>query len=202
VLFRSALELLGARESIGSETVGRWMLFISNQGTDDHVIREWTALEPNSSYELLGTVHTPPATIVGGHVLFTLRVDRNGEEVRCAAYEPSKGFRSIVRSLRPGDRVRAVGELRERPRTLNLEKLEVIELHPAPVKVSNPTCSFCGKKMKSVGAGQGYRCRGCHTKAAGPETVLEERELKIGWYEPPVCARRHLAKPLKRMRSY
>jgi tRNA(Ile2)-agmatinylcytidine synthase len=189
-------ELVRARETIRSEPVDRWMLFITNQGTDDHVIREWTELHPDSSYEVEGEVHTPPRTVPGGHTIFSL-VTRGGE-IDCAAYEPSKGFRDIVRGLRPGDRLRAVGELRREPRTLNLEKFEVLSLAPSFVKVSNPSCS-CGRKMKSVGRGQGYRCRECKTKTTTAVLRREPRTLSSGWYEPPVCARRHLAKPLKRM---
>ena len=39
-----------------SEPVDRWMLFITNQGTDDHVITEWSELVPNSSYLVEGEV--------------------------------------------------------------------------------------------------------------------------------------------------
>jgi tRNA(Ile2)-agmatinylcytidine synthase len=173
------------------------MLFITNQGTDDHVIRPWTELVPDSSYEVEGKVFTAPSTVPGGHVIFSLGT-RAGP-VDCAAYEPSKAFRDIVRALRPGDRVRVIGELRREPRTLNLEKFEVVSLAPSFIKVANPSCLSCGRKMKSAGREQGYRCRECGTKA--PEGVLraEPRALSPGWYEPPVCARRHLAKPLQRM---
>jgi tRNA(Ile2)-agmatinylcytidine synthase len=193
----SAMELIRAKDSIRSEPVDRWLLFISNQGTDDHVIREWSALEPNSSYDIPGEVAAIPVTVPGGHVIFSLRTTAG--DVDCAAYEPSKEFRQVVRALRPGDHVRAIGELRESPRTLNLEKLMVVSLARSMMKAANPRCPECGKGMKSIGKGQGYRCRDCGTKAL--EAVMEEepRTLRPGWYEPPVCARRHLSKPLKRM---
>ena len=61
--------------------------------------------------------------------------------------------------------------------------------------------STCGKNMKSIGKDQGYRCKKCGTKlpeeSADYETV--ERELEPGFYEVPVCARRHLSKPLQRL---
>jgi tRNA(Ile2)-agmatinylcytidine synthase len=189
-------ELVRARDSVRSEPVDRWMLFITNQGTDDHVISEWSELVPDSSYEVEGEVRSTPSTVPGGHAIFSLKT--RGGEIDCAAYEPSKGFRDIVRALRLGDRLRAVGELRREPRTLNLEKFEILSLAPSFLKVSNPSCS-CGRKMKSVGRGQGYRCRECGTKASMAVLRPEPRSLSLGWYEPPVCARRHLAKPLKRM---
>jgi tRNA(Ile2)-agmatinylcytidine synthase len=92
-----------------------------------------------------------------------------------------------------------MGELRETPRTLNIEKFELVEMAASFTKVANPPCPSCGKNMKSIGKGQGYRCRGCGTKATAPLTKREERPIAPGWHEPPVCARRHLSKPLKRM---
>jgi tRNA(Ile2)-agmatinylcytidine synthase len=144
-----------------------------------------------------GEVLTTPSTVQGGHVIFTLSTKVGPLE--CAAYEPSKSFRNVVRSLRPGDLVKAIGELRDRPRTLNLEKFQLVRTAPSFTKVSNPSCPACGKNMKSIGKGQGYRCRECGTKALEPVREPESRVLAPGWYEPPVCARRHLAKPLKRM---
>lgn len=193
----SHLELIKAMRSIASEPVDRWLLFITNQGTDDHVISEWQELVPNSTYLVEGEVLSVPSTVPGGHVIFTMSTKVGPLE--CAAYEPSKSFRNLVRSLRPGDLLKAIGELREQPRTLNLEKFQLVRAAPSFTKVSNPSCPSCGRHMKSIGKGQGYRCRECGTKTLEPVREAEERDITPGWYEPPVCARRHLAKPLKRM---
>lgn len=193
----SAPELVMAMLSLVSEEKESWQLFITNQGTDEHIIRDWETLAPNSSYDVAGEVIKGPWTVRGGHVLVGIRAD-NGTELEAAAYEPSKSFRQKVRSLRKGDRIRALGEVREDRGTLNIEKMEVLSLAPSTVKRSNPVCR-CGRHMKSVGAGQGYRCRECGTRAAEAVTEPEERAISLGWYEPPVCARRHLSKPLKRM---
>ncbi|NLK25434.1 MAG: DUF1743 domain-containing protein [Euryarchaeota archaeon] len=193
----SAFELVMAMRSIPSETVESWLLFITNQGTDDHIIRDWKELTPGSSYEVVGEVIRKPWTMRGGHVFVELRTD-NCPVVKAAAYEPSKSFRDAVRALRRGDRIRVLGEVREDLGTLNIEKMEVLYLAPSKIKTANPLCQ-CGRRMKSVGANQGYRCRKCGTRAREAETELEERTVSTGWYEPPVCARRHLSKPLKRM---
>ena len=117
------------------------------------------------------------------------------------AYEPSKQFRTIVRSLHPGDRVIAVGAVREVPRTLNLEKLRILYTARPARKAANPWCAGCGKRAKSVGKTGGFRCARCGRRFARKEAEWEmvPRDLAPGWYEPPVGARRHLSKPLKRM---
>jgi len=153
-----------------------------------------------SSYLVKGKVTEKPRTIVGGHVIFRLAT-RKGQAVDCAAYEPAKSFRSIIRELVPGDEIEVMGELRGEPRTLNLEKIHVMKLAVEMRKISNPGCPKCGKAMRSIGQGMGYRCRVCGARSKRSEAIVEKvpRGISLGWYEPPVCARRHISKPLKRM---
>ncbi len=192
------LETAKAAASVRSEAKDRWLTFMSNQGTDDHIIRKG-ALRPWSSYLVRGEVSSGPRTIAGGHVIFQL-LTKGGDRLDCAAYEPSKGFRGVVRQLALGDLVEVMGELREEPRTLNLEKLHVIGLAKMERKASNPVCPVCGKSMGSMGSGGGYRCKRCRAKAStGERWEPVGRNIEIGWYEPPVRSRRHISKPLKRM---
>jgi tRNA(Ile2)-agmatinylcytidine synthase len=53
--------------------------------------------------------------------------------------------------------------------------------------------------MKSKGKNQGYKCIKCGTTEKKPITREKKRLVKTGFYEVPVCARRHLSKPLKRL---
>jgi tRNA(Ile2)-agmatinylcytidine synthase len=193
-------DLPQAMAAIRSEPVDRWILFLSNQGTDDHVLTRWSELLPARTYSIRGRIVSEPRTVPGGHTLVTMLPDRSEQVLDLAAYEPSKSFREVVRGLRPGDMVRAIGELRAVPRTLNLEKLEVLDLADVTVKTANPNCPKCHKSMQSLGRNAGYRCKVCGDKrpATAETRTVEERTLGLGWYEPPVSARRHLSKPLKR----
>lgn len=190
-----------AMASIRSEAKDRWLLYLTNQGTDDHIVPASSKLTPGSTYRIRGEVASAPRTLAGGHVLFELAA--KGTTVDCAAYEPSKGFRGSVRALREGDVIQAIGELRERPRTLNLEKFELLKLAPVRQKVANPRCPKCDKSMQSLGKTAGFRCRKCGHKEdrSKAEFVQMPRGIDLGWYEPPVCTRRHLSKPLKRMQD-
>lgn len=194
-------ELLDGMRMIDSEAIDRWNLFLTNQGTDDHLVGK--SISDVGDYEsviLRGRVSREPNNLAGGHVVFEIE-DMKGK-IECTAYEPTKQFRSVVRSLRVGDELRVFGSVRDTPKTINLEKIEILRLEKKSRKMSNPICPECGKSMKSAGKGSGYRCRECHTKAAENEArVVEvEREIELGFYEPPVCARRHLSKPLSRMK--
>jgi tRNA(Ile2)-agmatinylcytidine synthase len=115
--------------------------------------------------------------------------------VRCMAYEPTKGFRNIVRQLVAGDGVIVVGSYKKG--SMNLEKVKITALAPA-ITTRPPLCPACTKRMTSNGKGKGWKCKKCGARADVPDVREHSRTLKTGWYEVPPTARRHLAKPLCR----
>jgi len=193
-------ELLKAAQSVRAEESPGFIIFETNQGTDDHLqercIRD---IQEYESVILKGEVIAESRTLPGGHVVFTLSDDTG--EIDCTAYEPTKEFRDWVRALGVGDELVVCGGVRQDPFTVNLEKLQVIGLAQRRRKLSNPVCGDCGISMKSIGRNQGYRCRRCGRKVGEEEAAYEIHapDISPGWYEVPVCARRHLAKPLERM---
>ena len=190
-------DLIRGFEMIKTEPLDRWAIFLTNQGTDDHIIHNPRELVPNQSYLLHGKVSSKTRHIEGGHVFFDL--DTGLGEVTCGAYEPSKEFRHMVDWLCKGDEVEVIGELRDDPRTLNIEKIHVISVVEEYRKVSNPICPICSRTMKSTGSGKKFKCKKCGTKSYTPVMLPVRRQVVPGWYEPPTAARRHLSKPLKRM---
>jgi tRNA(Ile2)-agmatinylcytidine synthase len=186
-------ELPRALGMIRGEQPDRWLVFVTNQGTDDHVLNPGISI-PRTAGRYAGTVSQAPHTLVGGHVVFGLGA------MGVTTYEPARQFRQVVRSLLPGDCVEVIGSVREEPRTLNLEKLRVVRLVPFERKVANPVCPECKVHMKSRGRGAGFRCRRCKRRAEPTEARYQgaPRRITVGWYEPPTGSRRHLSKPLKR----
>jgi tRNA(Ile2)-agmatinylcytidine synthase len=124
--------------------------------------------------------------------------DVSGDVIDCAAFEPTKNFRELIRKLIPGDRVVVYGSVTEN--TINIEKIKITELSKA-YDIRNPPCPSCGKRMKSSGSGQGYRCKKCSTSSEIPEKTEVKRDIVPGFYEVPPCARRHLAKQLLRFKN-
>ena len=195
----SASELPEAKSMIRGEAPASWLLFLTNQGTDDHIVpRRIRDLSAGLSVRVRGSVTSPPRTIEGGHVI--LRIS-DGKEIDAAFYEPSGPLRKVARELMPGDQVTVFGAVRDHPRSINVEKVLITQLAQPTVKVSNPKCPECSKNMGSVGAGQGFRCKKCGKKAseAAAEKVPLSRGIDIGWYEPSVASRRHLYMPVRRL---
>ncbi|MFA6226276.1 MAG: tRNA(Ile)(2)-agmatinylcytidine synthase [Methanoregula sp.] len=183
-----------ARQQIQSEAPGIEQIWVTNQGTDAHLLPGMIGhLGELLSYVVLGTVINLPEIKAGGHVSFIMK---DGDfAVRCMAYEPTKNFRQIIRQLVPGDEVIAVGSFKKG--SINLEKIRIVSL-ARPMITRPPFCTTCNKRMTSDGKGKGYKCKRCDARAADPDVLETARSLKAGWYEVPSTARRHLAKPLCR----
>ncbi|HXW98507.1 MAG TPA: DUF1743 domain-containing protein, partial [Methanomicrobiales archaeon] len=190
----SPLSVELARSFVRTEEPGLEQAWFTNQGTDGHLEEgEIGALIEGHSYHIRGTVGGNAVTGKGGHVAIPL--ESGGSEIRCMAYEPTKGFRDVVRALVPGDVVEACGSCKGG--SLNLEKIRLVEPARDAVTMA-PLCPSCGKRMTSAGNGKGYKCRQCGNRAVEGEERVRERAIRPGWYEVPSCARRHLAKPLAR----
>jgi len=183
------------------EPIERWMIFRSNQGTDAHLPSSPAAISSIRAYESVcaeGTVNVPPRAIRGGHLIFT--IGDSTSDIECAAYEPTGSFRSAVSKLVRADRVRVFGGVRlleDGTLTLNVEKLQVLELHEA-VQSRPPICHRCGTRCTSSGLGQGYRCRKCGCWQHRREELPSPRAISVGTVVPPPRANRHLTKPPKR----
>jgi tRNA(Ile2)-agmatinylcytidine synthase len=183
-----------ARQMIHSESPGIEQIWITNQGTDAHILSGRIGeMREGFSYRVSGVVADAPSTTTGGHVSFTIGDD--SRTVRCMAYEPTKNFRQIVRGLLQDDEITAYGSYKKG--SINLEKIRITKL-ASPVVSRPPVCSTCNKRMTSDGTGKGYKCKKCGIHAKEPDLQKISRTLRPGWYEVPPTARRHLAKPLCR----
>jgi tRNA(Ile2)-agmatinylcytidine synthase len=185
------------------EPVGRWLIFRSNQGTDSHLthVAALNQVVPYSSVVAEGLVSRNPRIVPLRHVVFSIK-DSTGE-VDCAAYEPTGALRKIARQLMVGDSVKVYGAVRKpsagRRLTINLEKINVKSVAPR-FMLENPVCLDCGRRLESVGKGQGFRCKKCGKRFpnARKEKVAMKRELTPGLYVTSTRSQRHLTKPLRR----
>ncbi len=188
--------IMRAFRIVKTEEIDRYTVFITNQGTDMHLVGEEDVdcLENYRSYVLRGKVIEEPYDIEGGHVFF--KIETRFGVVKCAAFEPTKQFRGVIRKLKKGDLVEVYGSMKRD--TINLEKINVLKLTDVYVE-ENPLCPICGRRMESTGRGKGFRCRKCKTRAYEKIRRKIKRDIDPGFYEVPPCARRHLSKPLIRM---
>jgi tRNA(Ile2)-agmatinylcytidine synthase len=185
------------------ETVERWMIFRTNQGTDAHLKKARTVneIKPYNPVVVQGVVSKEPRVIQGGHVIFTIK-DNTGE-VDCAAYAPTVTLCKTARKLMTGDVLKVYGGVRssssEHGMTINLEKMNVLEL-ALEASFVNPDCPDCGKRMSSMGTNQGFRCDKCGFRSSQLKRVEvnEERGLKKGMYITSPRSQRHLTKPHRR----
>ncbi|MCQ6254159.1 tRNA(Ile)(2)-agmatinylcytidine synthase [Methanocaldococcus sp.] len=188
--------LLKAMNMIEGEKPERFMIFKTNQGTDVHLrpmkIKD---IYPNTGVIVYGRVVENPKDIEGGHVIF--RIFDNTGKIDCVSYEPTKKFRDVIRKLIVGDYIAVYGTVREKPLGINIEKIKILKLEKKYIK--DKKCPYCGGTLKAKGKKTGYKCKKCK-KLIGYDEIRKievERDLKIGFYEVPGSARRHLSKPIQ-----
>lgn len=186
--------VMAARQRIVSESPSLEQIWVTNQGTDAHLVDGWIgALREGISYHVRGVVREAPGTGTGGHVSFS--ITDGDHAVRCMAYEPTKNFRQVIRQLAPGDEVIACGSYKKG--SINLEKIRIVALGEV-TRTRPPVCATCSKRMTSDGRGKGWKCKKCGAWGDAPDVETISRTVQPGWYEVPPIARRHLARPLCR----
>lgn len=185
------------------QALDRWTIFRSNQGTGEHLTHQVRIgdVRPYMACTVHGFVEQTPRITEGGHVFFRLSSRR--ESIDCAAYEPTRIFREVIKKLHTGDEIQVYASVRPKSRkhglTLNIEGLKVIKLMKQ-VRKLNPTCPHCMKRMKSAGTGKGYKCLKCGFKDHDAKKIenVVERTIKENVYLPPLSAQRHLTRPISR----
>ncbi len=182
---------INERFGTGAERI---VTFRTNQGTDDHISELAGTPVELSSYRVRGRIQKKPHVIRGGHY-FSSILPESGSSISIAAFEPTKEFRSVFSSMIQGDYVEVYGSFLKG--TLNVEKLRIISLSKKYRRTA-PDCSDCGSPMKNEGRFS-YVCRKCGSTSDTPEYSEETRTVREGFYEVPVCARRHLSAPLSLM---
>ena len=185
---------------IKEEPIERWMIFRTNQGTDAHLrhVSKIKEIQPYNPVIAEGQVSKEPKVIKGGHSIFSIK-DNIGE-VACAAYAPTGNLCKTARKLVAGDLVKVFGGVRppssELQLTINVEKLLIQKL-VSRISFVNPVCPECGKRMKSMGKNQGFRCDKCGFRSSQLQKleVKEERGVDVGLYITSPRSQRHLTKP-------
>ena len=186
-----------------NEKLDGYMVFKSNQGTSDHLKNELDVndLRPYTSGFLVGQVCNNPIMMQGGHVFFSIRV--KGKKIKCGIYKPTK-ITTIAHNLILNDKIRIGGGIRKasknHERIVNVEFLDVMEL-AKDIRVSNPSCKKCSKKMKSKGSKQGFECTKCGSKSSSKITSEIPRKIQCKLYLPVMSAHRHLTRPYQRIKK-
>jgi len=148
--------ILEAFQCIESEPVERSVLFQTNQGTDAHILEgSLGRVKDSQSYRLRGTVTEPARPIAGGHLFFPL--ESGSARIECAAFEPTKNFRSTIRELAAGDELEVFGSVRDG--ALNLEKINILNLRERK-SIAAPICPQCGNYSLIYASGCS-ECRLC-----------------------------------------
>lgn len=186
-----------------SEKLEGYMVFRTNQGTNQHLQNEvgFTDIKCYTAGFSQCRVDSRPTVIEGGHAMFSV-MDPIGAVINAAVYEPTDMV-NIASKLEVGDVIRIGFGVRKPSskhlRTLNVEYLLVLETKEI-FETVNPICLTCNKRMKSEGANKGFRCWKCGLRNRGAKKILirKPRMIETKLFVPSPRAHRHLTKPIHR----
>ena len=186
-----------------SEKLEGYMVFRTNQGTNQHLQNEvgFTDIKCYTAGFSQCKVDSRPTVIEGGHAMFSVK-DPIGAVVNAAVYEPTDMV-NIASKLVVGDIIRIGFGVRKpsakHPRILNVEYLQVLETMEI-FETVNPLCLTCNKRMKSEGTNKGFRCQKCglRDREVKKISIPKPRMLETKLFVPTPRAHRHLTKPIHR----
>lgn len=183
VLFgvRAKTELAASRaaqyllDSPITESVKGYMVFQTNQATDDHLGHDSSAIVNHILVKQRGTV----------------KISCNND-VDLMAFAESGDIKNLAQWLEEGDEIEYNG-LVSMDKTIHLERLRVLSSAPKKVR---PKCSKCKVTLKSMGRNQDLRCPKCKTRSPSHWQDVNRIPPFSDWVQPPSDSMRHLSKPI------
>lgn len=177
---------------IHSEKYSSFMFFVTNQNSGDHYVHitNKNELEKNVSYSIKCSFYKILRILPGGHILFSVRLFKTGEEVVCICFERSKKIRLVLEALFFGDSILLFGAFSDK-KQLCLEKITILSI--VQIKTwAKARCPGCNVAMHSCGAKNHFmKCKKCKRKKL-KEYMYVSRKIDYKTYFPPIRSTRHL----------
>ncbi|MGC8614783.1 MAG: TiaS agmantine-binding domain-containing protein [Thermoprotei archaeon] len=193
--------VLKASAKILRNTSSFSMIFRTNQGTDEHIVKidSFREAYPYTTVSMEAHVLSGPNIIMGGHVVLDL-MDKHGNWGQVIFYRQSGNLNRAARKLRKNDLIQVWGGVRPEAgiKVINAQGFKLIAADTTSHEV--PLCPFCHRKMREVNQDR-YYCNICGVYAQGKATSQIKRDLLLmRAYQPSSSGFKHLMKPGGRRR--
>tara|TARA_B100001564_G_C20565978_1_gene636035 strand:- start:229 stop:1110 length:882 start_codon:yes stop_codon:yes gene_type:complete len=162
-------------ESKITEPVEGFMVFQTNQATDDHLGVNSVAIVDDIQIKQRGTV----------------KIHCEDESV-LMAFAESGDVKNLSQWLKKGDKIEFNG-LVSQDQAIHLERLRVLSATPNKIR---PKCPECSVTMKSMGKNQDLRCPKCKIRSPNHWQEVNRIPPFTNWVQPPSDSMRHLSKPI------
>ncbi len=199
IVLRLFYRISRAYKHIIKEVCERWIVYVTNQGTSEHLrVCLNPPLEVYSQGFIKGVIRD--LTILkGGHIKAMLELDEK-QVIHTLVYRESGGMRRILLKL-PQDTLAIIGgstRMHDSELTLNAE---LVKFNPPIIRREElkPICPSCKSKMESLGYNRGYVCKKCRYHIYGKIDIILSRNIWLpSIILPPYRSIKHVSKPLKR----
>ena len=162
-------------DSDNTEPVSGYLVFKTNQATDDHLGVDSVGIVKQIQIKSRGAV----------------KIDCVNELI-LMAFAESGDIKNLSQWLKKGDKIEYNG-LISLDQTIHLERLRVLSATPNKIR---PKCPECNVTMKSMGRNQDLRCPKCKTKSPNYWHEVNRIPPFENWVQPPSDSMRHLSRPI------
>jgi len=162
-------------DSDTTESVKGYMVFQTNQATDDHLSTDSEAVVNKIIVKHRGTV----------------KIICNNN-INLMAFAESGDIKNLAQWLKEGDKIEFNG-LVSMDQTIHLERLRVLLSSSKKVR---PKCIKCNLTLKSMGRNQDLRCPKCKSRSPSRWQEVDRIPPFGDWVQPPSDSMRHLSKPI------
>ena len=202
--------LIRAIEILKPEGVDEYLIFKTNQGTDQHLVpRELSEAKPYRTGLFIAQVSRDPEIRIGGDIFIEITDPSNNNiKALAAIYREFGENRLVARNLVKGDLVEIGGSVKPLSSgsstssiVINVEYLKILKLRTIYIE-RNPLCPKCGSRMISRGKNKGFKCPRCGYIDPYAKKMLVEKPRDTAYVnmilKPPPRNTKHLTKPLQR----
>ena len=165
--------VMRARSFIQSEKPAVEQIWVTNQGTDAHLLPgTYSSLREGLSYPVTWHGNRPPGNRTRGPRLLFDPGQRCGSPLHgIRTHEEFPGYRKGAGTGRCDHRCRELQEGEHQ-----LEKIRLV-VPARDILTQAPLCTACGKRMTSAGKDKGYKCRKCGAHSMDAEVQEVPRTL-------------------------
>ena len=180
-----------------------WMIFVTNQGTNENFLHPRDIDIDYYTQVLLETRLTNMIHHKGGHI--SIEALHNHHKFLINFYQESGRMRWVIKKLAYKTKIYIGGGIKPNRKPGEADKVinpQIVYMPGTPIDIiikARPICPSCKVTLKSGGKGNTYKCKKCGYSITGIEPSINKSMVLPTLLLPPYRSILHISKPLKRI---
>jgi len=180
-----------------------WMIFVTNQGTNENFLHSKDREIDYYTQVLLEMRLTDMIHRKGGHI--SIEAFYNHDRFLINFYQESGRMRWVIKKLAYETKIYIGGGIKPNKQPGETDKVinpQIVYMPGTLINIivkARPICPSCKVTLKSGGKGNIYKCKKCGYTIPGTETSINKTKVLPTLLLPPYRSILHISKPLKRI---